>query len=191
LNTLAPKTLADKEFSIIQELVRDPEKTQRELSESVGISLGMTNIILKRLIKKGYLKTSQLNWNKTRYLLTFKGAAEKARKSYAYALYTLHQARKITQTIQDIVIKEYRKGARRAVVVSWPDTEMLIRAALAEKDLPGFEVEFVPAFKYVPADCPLVFVATIEPEPAPKDGRRHVPLLDKVDLQFQFQANGG
>ena len=186
MNTQVPAGLAEREFSLIQEITRRPDSTQRELSQSVGCSLGMTNMLIKRLVRKGYIKATQLDWNKTRYLLTYKGAAEKARKSYAYALHSWQQARKITRAIQDTVIAEYRAGARRAVIVAWPETAALIRAALAEKDLGGLDVAYAESFKQVgPADS-LVFSATVEPLPADVPGRRVVPLLGTVDLEFKF-----
>jgi hypothetical protein len=34
----------------------------------------------------------------------------------------------------------------------------------------------------------LVFAATVESMPAPKAGRKIVPLLEKMDLEFRFDA---
>ena len=188
MNSLPQADLQEKEFTLIQELVRKPESTQRELSHSLGCSLGMTNILIKRLIRKGYIKVNQLTWNKTRYLLTYKGAMEKARKSYAYAVHTWTQARLITQAIQETVIDEYHDGCREAVFVAYPETQSVIRAALAEKDLPGFSSEYLESFKYVQPRHRLVFAATVEPLPAPSAGRRVVPLLDRVAMEFRFEG---
>lgn len=148
----------------------------------------MTNILLKRLAQKGLVKVQKLDWNRTRYLLTYKGAAQKARKSYSYALYAWTQARKITRAVQETVIGEYRAGARRAAVVAWPETAMIIRGALAEKDLPGLDVDYYAEFRRVPDDHALIFAATVESAPAPQEHRRIVPLLDKMDLEFRFDA---
>lgn len=181
-------TLPSQEYRLIQALERRPEDSQRALSQELGVSLGMTNILLKRLAKKGFVKAQKLDWNRTRYLLTYKGAAEKTRKSYSYALYAWSQARKITRAVQETVIGEYRAGARRAAVVAWPETAMIIRGALAEKDLPGLSVDYYTEFRRVPEDQALVFAATVEPTPAPRAGRRIVPLLEKMDLEFRFDA---
>ena len=72
--------LAEKEFLLIQEISRKPTHTQRDLSRSVGLSLGMTNLIIQRLSRKGLIKVTQLDWKRTQYLLTLKGAVEKTRK---------------------------------------------------------------------------------------------------------------
>jgi len=178
--------IAEKEFALIRAISANGTETQRELSSKTGLSLGMTNILLKRLINKGYLKVQQLDWNKTQYLLTLKGSMEKARKSYSYALFVWDQAFKIKAAIQSKVIREYRSGLREAIIVAWPETVDLIKRALAEKDLPGLEIAYVDAFKYVPKNKKIVFIATIEKSPKPAKGQKFVPLLDEVDLQFEF-----
>lgn len=187
MNSQAAEALPAKEFTLIQEIGRNPQKTQRELSQSVGFSLGMTNLLLKRLIKKGYIKANQMTWNKTQYLLTFTGAMEKMRKSYAYTLYTMKQARKITMAIQNTVVAEYQNGARRATVVAWPETADMIREALSEKELAELEITYIEGFKYLDSKAALVFVATVEEAPAPGPGQRFVPLMDSVDLEFRFE----
>ena len=154
----------------------------------MGISLGMTNSLLKRLTQKGWVKTQKLDWNHTRYLLTCKGMTEKARKSYSYVIYAWGLARKITRAVQETIIGEYLAGARRAAIVTWPETAMIIRAALAEKDLPDLRVDYFERFDLVPTDQTLIFAATIEPQPAPIKSRRIVPLLEKMDLEFRFEG---
>ena len=69
------------EYAVISEVAREPGQTQREISRKVGLSLGMTNALLLRLARKGYIKMKQLDWKRTEYLLTLKGAMEKTRKS--------------------------------------------------------------------------------------------------------------
>jgi DNA-binding MarR family transcriptional regulator len=87
------------EYSVLQEVARQPTQTQRELSRKVGLSLGMTNALLLRLTRKGYIKMRQLDWKRTEYLLTFKGALEKTRKSYAYTLHTIRLFRTIIESV--------------------------------------------------------------------------------------------
>jgi len=70
-------------LKILQVLSNRPESTQRELSLSLGISLGKINFILQSLIKKGLIESHILNspQNKKRhwYILTPLGNLEKAR----------------------------------------------------------------------------------------------------------------
>lgn len=174
------------ELALIAELANGEVKTQREISENIGISLGLTNLLIKRLVRKGYLKAKQLDWNRTQYLLTLKGSTEKVRESYNYAAFIWEQAHKIRVAIQETVLAQYRADVRSASVVAYPETASLIRQALLETRLPGLEVDYVTEFRRLKPDATVVFAATVEPLPPAKEGRRIVQLLDKVDLEFRF-----
>ncbi|MCX7037631.1 MAG: winged helix-turn-helix transcriptional regulator, partial [Spirochaetes bacterium] len=43
----------DKEIAILSHIARGEQVRQRDLSHVIGMSLGMTNAILKRLVHKG------------------------------------------------------------------------------------------------------------------------------------------
>lgn len=58
--------------------------TQRSASHELGIALGLTNAYLKRCIKKGFIKVSQVPANRYAYYLTPKGFTEKARLTAEY-----------------------------------------------------------------------------------------------------------
>lgn len=67
--------------------------TQRVLSRELGVALGLTNLLIKRLVGKGYVKVSRLRPRHVRYLLTAEGQralASAARQSLqnTVSLYT-------------------------------------------------------------------------------------------------------
>ena len=54
---LTRQILTDKiRYRILRELEREPQLSQRELAESLGVSLGKTNYCLKALVEKGLVK---------------------------------------------------------------------------------------------------------------------------------------
>ena len=69
-------------YKILKLVEANPEISQRELAEALGVSLGKTNFCLKALIKVGMLKAINFKNNKNKlaymYLLTPKGIEEKA-----------------------------------------------------------------------------------------------------------------
>ena len=73
----------DVQLQLLKLIEQNPQVTQRELSESLGISLGKTNYCLKALKEKGWVKWGNFsnNPNKIQYLhlLTPVGLAEKAK----------------------------------------------------------------------------------------------------------------
>jgi len=52
--------IGERELRIIEEISQDKNLTQRKISHRLRLSLGMTNIILKRLVNKGYIKKARL-----------------------------------------------------------------------------------------------------------------------------------
>ncbi|MFZ0693422.1 MAG: winged helix-turn-helix transcriptional regulator [Alphaproteobacteria bacterium] len=58
--------------------------TQRSIARDLGIALGLANAYLKRCVKKGLIKVSQVPANRYAYYLTPKGFSEKSRLTAEY-----------------------------------------------------------------------------------------------------------
>lgn len=73
--------LADTHFRIMRILQDNPDLTQRELAERLGMSVGRLNYCLKALMDKGLVKMQNFQASKNKfkyvYLLTPQGIAEK------------------------------------------------------------------------------------------------------------------
>jgi EPS-associated MarR family transcriptional regulator len=73
----------DVHFRVLHLLEEEPELTQRELAQKLGISLGGVNYCLKALIDIGHIKAGNFSKNPNKsvylYLLTPQGVAEKAK----------------------------------------------------------------------------------------------------------------
>jgi EPS-associated MarR family transcriptional regulator len=75
------KIQEEARFKILRLLHENPELTQRELGELVGVSLGAVNYCLKALIERGLVKAGNFTKNPNKlgyaYVLTPAGIAEK------------------------------------------------------------------------------------------------------------------
>jgi len=134
------KEITDRELKIIEEIAKNRGITQRELSRKAGISLGMVNISLKRLIRKGYVKVKGMNRRSLEYILTPKGFSEKAKKSYRYFLNTLDSLKKMKEKIQSLILTEYTKGARNFVILG--DGELADIVEMSLKSLAFDDVKY-------------------------------------------------
>jgi len=76
------QTQEDTHFRIMRILQENPDLTQRELADRLGMSVSGLNYCLKALIEKGFVKMDNFQKSKNKfkyvYLLTPKGVAEKA-----------------------------------------------------------------------------------------------------------------
>ncbi len=69
---------------ILDAFESDQGVSQRSLARKLGIALGLTNLLVKRLVRKGWVRVIHIKPNRVRYLVTPAGIAEKARMSRAY-----------------------------------------------------------------------------------------------------------
>ena len=176
--------LAENEFLLIQEISRQPTRTQRDLSQSLGLSLGMTNLLIKRLARKGLIKITQLDWKRTQYLLTLQGALEKTRKSYHYTRYTLRIFKQFQKNIASVLTREHRGGRRAFHFVAQDEFLELLSDTVAELKLDGSSFAFHRSFAEVPASAEQLLTATLETPPAAA-APRCVSLVDFDNLNFR------
>jgi DNA-binding MarR family transcriptional regulator len=113
--------MQDNEILILEELEKNSNITQRGLSEKTGLSLGMVNRLLKKFIKKGFVKLERLNSKSFRYILTPEGFKEKSKKTIEYMKIYYRKTLLIKQNIERI-IQTY--GRNRTYVLFGKDKEM-------------------------------------------------------------------
>ena len=78
----------DREEQLTLELLdvigKKSNVSQRHLARHMGVALGLTNSYLKRCIRKGFIKISEIPANRYLYYLTPKGFTEKSRLTAKY-----------------------------------------------------------------------------------------------------------
>ena len=71
------------EYRVLKQLEQNPNTTQRELAQELGVSLGKTHYLLQSLIKVGWVKLDNFKRSNNKlgyaYLLTPTGVVEKAK----------------------------------------------------------------------------------------------------------------
>lgn len=76
------KLQEDTYFRVMRLLQDNPDMTQRELAEKLGVSVGALNYCLKALIGKGWVKMQNFGQSKNKfgyvYMLTPGGISQKA-----------------------------------------------------------------------------------------------------------------
>ena len=85
----------DIHLDLLRKLEANPEYTQRELSQEMGVSLGKINYCMKKLIEKGWIKLTNFSLNPNKvgyiYLLTPQGIEQKARLTFAFLAIKLEE----------------------------------------------------------------------------------------------------
>jgi len=122
-------------LKILEEIDNDLTPTQRDLSKKLNISLGLVNLFIKRLGKKGYFKIKAIPKNRVRYILTPKGAAEKSRLTYKYIQFSFDFYKKARRELQKLFNDLMDQGVERIVFWGVSDMAEIAYISLQETDI--------------------------------------------------------
>lgn len=102
-------------YRILEEISEDQSLTQRRLSKKLGIALGLTNLYLKRLIKKGYIMMDTMPRNRIIYNLTPKGIAEKSKLTYEYMKYSFNFYKDLRLRLKKVFLAIEKERVKKIV----------------------------------------------------------------------------
>ena len=88
------------EARLLAEIERTPETSQRSLARRLGVALGITNLLIRNLAQKGYVRVSRAGWRNWVYALTPAGFYRKAQLTVAYIERVLEEHRRVLETLQ-------------------------------------------------------------------------------------------
>jgi len=105
---------------VLRALEANPELSQRQLAQQLGVSLGGVNYALKALIERGFVKADNFRRSGTKvaylYVLTPKGIAEKSALATAFLGRKLEEYEVLRQEIEalkgEVGSDESAKGAK-------------------------------------------------------------------------------
>src|SRR5215472_5447302 len=140
---------AQRDLELLEAVEQNSRVTQRGLATKLGIALGLTNIYLKRLARKGYIKVVNMQSNRLTYLITPRGIAEKARLTYEFIDYSLHLYGEVRQHLREM-LRDCAASGRRVAIFD----------AAAGADFLGMPVRPIAEHVEVPYD--VMVVATLD-----------------------------
>ena len=120
---------------ILEEVSKNHQLSQRALSERLGVALGLTNLYLKRLIKKGYIKVKGIPGKRYLYYLTPTGFAEKSTLSIQYMQFSWNFFQGIRSQWREQFQRLGSEGVQRIVLCGTGELAELAYLTLRESDL--------------------------------------------------------
>jgi len=131
-----PHTHNDKEISLLEVLKTRPDAGQRDMAEAIGLSLGMTNLLLKDLSAKGWMLMRKLNTRKMQYVLTPEGMKELSRRSYRYLKKSIRNVADCRVQLEALVLEAKTQGALGLHLVGSSDLDFVLDYLCRQHDLP-------------------------------------------------------
>ena len=90
-----------RELRLLEEVESTPQVSQRHLARRLGIALGMANLLVRSLAKKGYIRASRVQWKTWAYVLTPAGIARKVHLTLAYIERFVDHYRRVRMLLRD------------------------------------------------------------------------------------------
>jgi DNA-binding MarR family transcriptional regulator len=121
---------ADSEYLILENIYDSSEQDlplrQRDLAQITGISLGMTNAILKRLAQKGWITIRKLNSRTIQYAVTLDGLNEIIRRSYRYFKRTIRNTIFYKERIDEALYRAKGKKITSVLLIGTSDLDFIV-----------------------------------------------------------------
>jgi hypothetical protein len=113
-----------RDLRLLEAIEQEATVTQRTLALRLGIALGLTNLYLRRLIRKGYVKCVTVAPNRLVYMVTPRGLARKARLTFEFMKYSLDFYRDARQHIRQSLVE--MADRRRIAIYGTGDVAELV-----------------------------------------------------------------
>jgi len=110
------KSDAYRDLQLLEEIAQRPDVSQRTLASRLGIAVGLANLLIRQLARKGYIKATSVDRKRLRYLLTPEGIAEKTRLTYEYFDASLYLYKKVRKTLRETLTRLREEGADAVVL---------------------------------------------------------------------------
>lgn len=126
----------EQEIEILENIYHNHSKVkQRDLARIVGLSLGMTNAIIKRLIKKGWLKARKINERNIHYVVSPLGIEEIAKRSYRYFKRTIKNVVYYKEVIDKVFISIAGEGYKGVILIGESDLDFIVEHLCQQHNL--------------------------------------------------------
>jgi len=126
----------DKELILLQYIENTQSNcAQREASKAIGLSLGMTNALIKKLANKGWLLLSRINSRKVIYALTPEGLKEIAKRSLKFVKHSLSSLIDYKERLLNLAKEIQEAGYKGITVHDSSELDFLIEYAAQKQSL--------------------------------------------------------
>ena len=127
---------AQRELQILEQIETNPDATQADLAEKLGVAIGTVNFALRRLIKRGYIRAKQLQRRRLQYIITPAGIALRSKLAVDSLQYSMRLYRETRQQARQLIGEARRRGCEAVAIVGDGDLAEIARLTCLELGMP-------------------------------------------------------
>jgi DNA-binding MarR family transcriptional regulator len=182
--------LLDPEIDVLQSIHAQADHVrQRDLARSAGLSLGMTNAIVKRLVQKGWLSIRKVNNRNLRYAVSPEGIEEITRRSYRFLKRTIRNIVDCREAIEGFVTELKKLGYQKVLLAGSSDLDFIVESACRQSRVAMVREEAALRSGREPSSGVfLLYAESFTPEPDPKCREPGVAFLQEI---VSVRSKGG
>ena len=127
--------ITDHEYALLEGIYHHKEARpvrQRDLARIVGISLGMTNVVLRKLAQKGWVVIRRINSRNIQYAVTPSGIDQISRRSFLFLKRTVRNVVYYKDVMDGLITDLKTRGYHAIVLVGKSDFDFVL-AFLCQK----------------------------------------------------------
>jgi DNA-binding MarR family transcriptional regulator len=179
----------DTEFIILENIYDSLEQEvsprQRDLAQVAGTSLGMTNSILKRLAKKGWITIKKVNSRNIQYAITLEGLNEIIHRSYRYFKRTIKNVAFYKDRIDEAIVGAKKKNLSTVLLIGASDLEFIVEHSCHYFGLSFFKAADVSTLRSLTDKTLVVYSETIPVEKVNQDAasKRYTLCLFRIMME--------
>jgi len=175
----------DSELSILETIYhsqkRDEDVKQRELARAASLSLGMTNMLLKRFIEKGWVTIRRINPRNIQYLVTPEGVKEIAARTFRYFKRTITNVSVYKALVAALIAAKKREGYSGVLLAGPSDLEFIVEYACQKYELLFVRSADIRSARTRPLKGRYLYlVSENEPRPVPQGSEPDTAYLAEV-----------
>ncbi|KAB3529713.1 winged helix-turn-helix transcriptional regulator [Alkaliphilus serpentinus] len=125
----------DKEYILLELINENKLLSQRQLSEKTGFSLGSINVLIKKMVKEGFIKIENIPANRVVYMITPKGMVEKVNKTYKYIKHHYTYINNTKEKIKKLFIRVLSEYNKVFIILGQDEISSLIKSSIEELDI--------------------------------------------------------
>lgn len=176
---------------LLDEISKNNELTQRDLSKKLGVALGLVNSYIKNLASKGYITVSSIPKKRYAYYLTASGFTEKTRLTYQHLQNFTGLYRVARRDFHTLFFNLKKSETKRVVFCGVDEVTEIAYLSLKEADLDlaaivdinpkgkrffGYEVHPIEDISSIP--CDLIIITCFQGEEAMKKALREAGVAE-------------
>lgn len=142
------KSRTEAELHLLTALESNEPASQQSIAHKLLVSVGMVNALLKRAVRKGFVKVASVPKRRFAYYVTPKGFLEKSRLVAEYLDVSLAFVRKAMDVYAQLFERSAKMGLRKVVLVGSGELAELAQAAARDA---GIEIVgiYIPGSNHV------------------------------------------